>query len=147
LSKLITEATDEAKFIAPEFAFETDIENNIVASCDEYAIRRVMRILFSNAVKYSKGTEATDRRIEVNLSVSHGLAKIVVRDNGIGIAQEHLPLIFGRFYRVDESRSKKTGSSGLGLSIAWEIVSAHGGEIQAASALGEWTEFTVTLSM
>jgi len=142
LSGLLLESIGEAKLVAPDFSIEPDLEPGIKVRCDEYAIRRVMRGVLSNAVKYSD----EGRLIQVKASVSHGMARISVKDSGIGIAPEHLPIIFDRFFRVDPSRSKKTGSSGLGLAIAKEIIEAHGGEINVESTVGEGSEFSITLS-
>jgi len=74
-------------------------------------------------------------------------AVIVVRDTGIGIAAEHLPHIFDRFYRVDGGRSRESGGTGLGLSIAHWVATSHGGEIEVESDPGNFTEFRVTLPM
>jgi len=142
LAVVLEECVGEAALVAPDFAFETDIERGISVRCDEYALRRVMRILLSNAVKYSD----EGRLIRVNASVSHGMVHVSVRDCGIGIPPDHLPYIFDRFYRVDPSRSKKTGSSGLGLAIAKEIIDAHGGDIQVVSMEGAGSEFRFMLS-
>jgi len=137
LSDLINESIEEAKIIAPDFDFEVIIDENIKAKCDEYAIRRVMRIMLSNGIKYS----GNNKSIQVKAYESGGLVNVLVRDYGIGIAPAHLPRIFDRFYRVDESRSKKTGSSGLGLAIAKEIITSHGGKIHVSSESGSGTEF------
>lgn len=142
LAKLISESVSEAEIVAPDFAFEVSYGADIEIKCDELAIRRVLRIILSNAVKYSNSS----RLIKIESYESHGLVNISVKDNGIGIAAEHLPHIFDRFYRVDDSRSKKTGSSGLGLAIAKEIISAHGGEIQVLSEPEKGCEFKVILS-
>ena len=144
ITELLNESIAEAMIIAPDFVFEMDIGCGIAVKCDEYAIRRVMRIILSNAVKYS-GT-GNKKLIQIKCHESHGLVTVFVKDNGIGIPSEHLPRIFDRFYRVDDSRSKKTGSSGLGLAIAKEIIDAHGGSIQACSKPGEGTEFSFALS-
>jgi two-component system phosphate regulon sensor histidine kinase PhoR len=66
-----------------------------------------------------------------------------VEDTGIGIPEEHLPLIFNRFYRVDKSRSKEDGGSGLGLSICKHIVEAHKGKIEVESQVGVGTKFKI----
>ncbi|MCL2388044.1 MAG: ATP-binding protein [Defluviitaleaceae bacterium] len=131
ITALVQEVAEEIRLIAPEFAIETDLPAPITARCDEYAIRRVMRILLSNAIKYTENSQ--EGRIKITATESHGIVKITVQDNGIGIPKQHLSRIFERFYRVDLSRSRKTGSSGLGLAIAKEIISAHGGEISATS--------------
>jgi len=69
-----------------------------------------------------------------------------VTDTGIGIAAEHLPFLFTRFYRVDKSRSRAGGGSGIGLTIAKHVVEAQGGRIQAESAgPGRGSTFTFTL--
>jgi len=126
---LIHDSIEEIKLIAPSSTFEINTDSLPIGSktrCDEYAIRRVMRILLTNSIKYAQ-------KITISATLSHGLLTISVKDNGIGIPPEHLPRIFERFYRVDTSRNKKTGSSGLGLAIAKEIIQSHGGEIKAES--------------
>ena len=70
-----------------------------------------------------------------------------VRDTGIGIAPEHLPKIFGRFYRADAARTAERGGTGLGLSIVRSIAQVHGGSVEAQSTLGEGSDFTVTLPL
>ena len=73
--------------------------------------------------------------------------KILVRisDNGIGVSQEHLPRLFERFYRVDPTRSRKKGGSGLGLSIVKHIIEAHNENIFVESELSKGTTFSFTL--
>jgi signal transduction histidine kinase len=71
--------------------------------------------------------------------------RLDVVDTGPGIASEHLPRVFERFYRVDAGRSREKGGSGLGLAIARHLVEAMGGTIEVASEPGEGTRFTVTL--
>jgi signal transduction histidine kinase len=68
-----------------------------------------------------------------------------VADTGIGIDPEDLTRVFERFFRVDSSRSRATGGSGIGLSIAKAIVDAHGGTLRATSAPGKGSEFRITL--
>jgi signal transduction histidine kinase len=71
-----------------------------------------------------------------------------VRDNGVGIPEEHIPNLFTRFYRVDKSRSRAGGGSGIGLTIAKYIVESHGGDIWAESAgTGQGSTFTFTLPL
>jgi histidine kinase len=72
--------------------------------------------------------------------------KFIVSDSGIGIAAEHLPHLFERFYRVDRSRSRAIGGSGVGLTIARHLVEAQGGTIEAKSpGLGKGATFSFTL--
>jgi len=68
-----------------------------------------------------------------------------VKDNGVGIAPEHIPRLTERFYRVDRSRSRETGGTGLGLAIVKHVVQRHGGEMQIQSVLGKGSEFSWTL--
>ena len=114
--------------------------------CDYYAIQRVMRILISNAIKYSEIDAYPRGNIMIQTEKNHGMITVSVKDFGIGIPPEHTARIFERFYRIDTSRAKKTGSSGLGLAIAHEIISAHGGEIFAESEVGKWTKVSFRLS-
>jgi signal transduction histidine kinase len=84
-------------------------------------------------------------RVHVTTSAADGFATLSVRDTGPGIAAEHLPHIFDRFYRVDASRARSTGGVGLGLAICQSIVHAHGGAIDAESRPGEGSTFTVSI--
>ena len=71
--------------------------------------------------------------------------EIAVHDNGPGIAPEHLPHLFDRFYRIDSSRARRSGGAGLGLSITRSIVELHGGTIEVHSTVGEGSTFKVLL--
>ncbi len=112
-----------------------------IVPVDRGRIQQVITNLVSNAVKYSN--EEGNLRIVVKDKEDAGI--IQVEDEGIGIAQEDLNLIFERFYRTDKSRSRQTGGAGIGLTIAKAIVQAHGGEIVAESELGKGSRFFVIL--
>jgi signal transduction histidine kinase len=115
----------------------------IFVRADEDALRRVLRILFDNAVKYSAET----KEICLSLETAAGSACLRVSDRGVGMERAHLEKIFDRFYRADDSRTRESGGSGLGLAIAKEIVSAHGGDIRAESAPGAGTAVTIRLRL
>jgi two-component system sensor histidine kinase BaeS len=108
---------------------------------DEARLRQVFYNLLDNAIKYTSegGT------IEVQLARHDKTAMVSIRDTGIGIAPEHLPRVFDRFYRADKARNRAHGGAGLGLSIAQSIVTAHGGHIDIASSPGQGTTCTVIL--
>jgi signal transduction histidine kinase len=107
---------------------------------DRFRIEQMLINLIDNALKYTeKGA------ITVALGQDDGQTTITVSDTGIGIAREHIPCIFERFYVVDKSRSRKLGGTGLGLSIVKHIVLLHKGSIDVESAPNRGTRFTVTL--
>ncbi len=97
--------------------------------------------LLDNAIKYSE----PGREVRVGSEASDGELIITVADRGNGIAAEHMPRIFERFYRVDRARSRKLGGTGLGLAIVKHIVQAHRGRIDVDSTLGVGTTFTIHL--
>ncbi|MCH5328989.1 MAG: two-component sensor histidine kinase, partial [Coprobacter sp.] len=99
-------------------------------------LESIFRNLIDNAIAYSG---ATEMRISAD---SEG--RFTVSDNGCGIAPEHLPHIFERFYRVDKGRSRAAGGTGLGLSIVRNAVALHGGDIRAESAGGLTFRFGLT---
>jgi signal transduction histidine kinase len=98
-------------------------------------------ILLDNAVKYTPegGT------VTVHIGKDEAGVELAVADTGIGIPAEHLPQIFDRFYRADESRP--TGGAGLGLAIARQIAEQLGGTIRAASVPGQGSTFTLRLPL
>ena len=86
-----------------------------------------------------------DGRITVRLSPSRAHVVMEVEDTGPGIAPEHLPRLFERFYRADPARARESGGTGLGLAIVKEIAEAHGGTVGVESTLGKGSVFTITL--
>jgi heavy metal sensor kinase len=108
---------------------------------DAARLREVFFNILDNAIKYTPG----DGTVEVRVGCSGPEAVVTVQDTGVGIAAEHLPRVFDRFYRVDKARSRAEGGTGLGLSIAQSIVAAHGGRIELASTPGQGTTCTVRL--
>ena len=97
--------------------------------------------LLDNAIKYTP----SGGRVTAGWSINGTQVELWVRDTGAGIAPEHLPHIFDRFYRVDKARSRAEGGAGLGLSICRWIAEAHGGSISVESAPGQGSTFTVRL--
>jgi len=96
-------------------------------SIDMERIKIVLKNIFENALKYS---QPDSHPIEVTVSEMEQMVIIEIQDDGIGVSAEHLPYLFEPFYRVDKSRSKKTGGYGLGLSLCKKIMEAHGGSIE-----------------
>jgi heavy metal sensor kinase len=109
----------------------------IIAADTDHLIRLVVNLL-DNAIKYTEQGTVT-----LSARASDGSAVVEVADTGIGIPPEHLPHIFKRLYTVDPARS--SGGAGLGLSIARQIVQAHGGRIEVQSEVGKGSRFTVYL--
>lgn len=121
--------------------FYSPINEIPVIPIDEDKIEQVLTNIVSNAVKYTQ----ENGEIHIFSSCISDKAIIRVKDNGIGIAEEHLARIFERFYRVDKARSREQGGTGLGLAIAKEIVNAHAGDIKIRSQVGEGTEIIITI--
>jgi signal transduction histidine kinase len=110
---------------------------------DPQRISQVLSNLVSNALRHTPPGGTVTLRTWME-PADAGLANIAVQDTGMGIAPEHLPLIFDRFWKADQARSR-SGGAGLGLAIARRIVEAHGGRIWARSAPGQGTTVGFTL--
>lgn len=108
---------------------------------DRFRIRQVIVNLIVNSVKYGKEYGET----KIRFYDTGETVTIEIADNGIGIASEHLPRLFERFYRVDKSRSREQGGTGLGLAIVKHIIEAHGQTIKVMSTEGVGTVFSFTL--
>ena len=113
----------------------------IVVAADRHAIQQVFSNLLENAMKYAhSGAE-----IRVGARETPDGAEFYVRDFGPGIASEHLPRIFERFYRVDKARSRELGGTGLGLSIVKHLVHSLGASITVTSQVGQGSVFTIRI--
>lgn len=111
-----------------------------------HADRRLLSMLFRNILENAlKFSEPGKGAVEVVVREEAGAAVVEVRDHGIGIPPEDLPFVFEPFFRVDRSRSKKTGGYGLGLGLCNNIVRAHGGSIEVESEPGRGTLVRVVL--
>ncbi|WP_438432999.1 sensor histidine kinase [Gorillibacterium sp. sgz500922] len=124
-----------------ELAVSLSVPDTIELKGDDVLLMQVWMNLLGNAVQHIPA----GRSIRVKAGRQGGDCEVRIADTGEGIAPEHLPHLFDRFYRVDEARERGSGSTGLGLSIAQKIVQLHGGTLEAASAVGIGTEFIVRL--
>ncbi len=104
---------------------------------NEVMLSELLENLLTNAVKYGKA----DGKVVVSVKKDGDEAVLSVTDDGIGIATEHKERIFERFYRVDKSRSKRTGGTGLGLAIVKHVAELHGGTVGVDSTPGEYSTF------
>jgi heavy metal sensor kinase len=133
--------------LAVDRGFDLVMENvdreEISLQGDGARLRQLVGNLIDNAIKFSKA----GGRINVSVTCADGKAKITIEDEGEGIAAEHLPHIFDRFYRADQARSMKYGGAGLGLPICRAIAEAHGGTIDVKSILGVGTVVTVVMTL
>ncbi|MDO8612018.1 MAG: heavy metal sensor histidine kinase [Dehalococcoidia bacterium] len=143
LPELVAAAVEQARPAMERRDVELHLEPGpaVTLQADEDLLLQLLLNLLDNAGKYTR----PGGRVTVGWAVGDGQAEVWVRDTGVGIAPEHLPHIFDRFYRVDKARSRAEGGSGLGLSICRWIAEAHGGSIAVESAPGEGTAFVVKL--
>lgn len=122
--------------------FDMEYPNPIYVNADREKIQQVISNLLVNSIKYGHPNGTTEVSVE-NLIKN----KVIIRvtDNGAGIPKQHIPRLFERFYRVDQSGSRSEGGSGLGLSIVKHIIEAHGEKIYVESEVGVGSEFSFTL--
>jgi heavy metal sensor kinase len=125
----------------------------LLVSGDPHYLGRMLTNLIENAIKYTSGV---GKRVHVELACEEQSRGIIrVQDDGPGIAEEHLPYLFDRFYRVDKARTRKqkqtggeeVGGTGLGLAIVQWIVQVHGGEVRVESTIGAGSIFEVWLPL
>jgi signal transduction histidine kinase len=144
ISRLISETLTvlQAKAAAKNINIATDLPAKLPeANIDSHRIKQVLYNLLDNAVAHT----GPGGRITVTARQEGDCLYISVADTGEGIPAEDLTLIFERFYRVDKSRTRATGGTGLGLTIAKRLVEAHGGRIDVRSRPGQGTTFTFSL--
>ncbi|MDQ3318168.1 MAG: HAMP domain-containing histidine kinase, partial [Actinomycetota bacterium] len=140
LAQVAEEAVEAARTAAKgKVSVEYTGARRIEATFDRDRVRQVASILLDNAVKYTP----EGGNVAVRVEEEDGRAALEVSDNGIGMAEDQMPLVFERFHRADPSRTES--GAGLGLSIARQIAESHGGEIRVRSRIGEGSTFTLFL--
>ena len=143
VSELLSGVLEQVRPAAVEKSVELSLDPGPPATihADEDLLLQLLLNLLDNAIKYTLASG----RVQAGWNVKEDGIELWVRDTGIGIADEHIPHIFDRFYRVDKARSRNEGGVGLGLAISQWIVEAHGGSIRVESTPDSGTTFTVQL--
>jgi signal transduction histidine kinase len=145
LRALVTDLASDAEVLCQEkgLQFKLGQLEDLAVKGDEAKLKVMFLGLLDNAVIHTPpgGT------VCFSFDRCDTMAKVIIRDTGIGIPPEHLPHIFERFYRVDKARSRAQGGAGLGLAISKDIAESHGGRIEVESAVGEGSIFSVALPL
>jgi two-component system phosphate regulon sensor histidine kinase PhoR len=143
--ELVSEAVNSLGDSSASRGAELIVEDlpELCVRADRDAIHQVFTNLIENALKYA----ASGGKIFIGAAAREEGLEFYVRDSGPGIASEHLPRLFERFYRVDKARSNDAGGTGLGLAIVKHIILNHGGTVRAESQLGHGSTFYFTLPL
>lgn len=145
LKELILSCIEELRYLIEDKKSKVILKKedtaNLKVNGDPKYIRQVLINLISNSVRYGK------KKGVVSIEHSHVGKDLLIEviDDGPGIAEEHLPHLFERFYRVDGGRSRKEGGSGIGLAIVKHVIDAHDQTIHVSSEIGKGSNFKFTL--
>ncbi|MCX7708465.1 MAG: cell wall metabolism sensor histidine kinase WalK [Clostridia bacterium] len=146
LLKYFEDCIEEMSFDLEKRGIQLDLKQNGSADteivADREKLKRVINNIVGNAAKYMDKEKGL---ITIGLMEDAQNVTVMIQDNGPGISQQDLPMIFERFYRADSSRNTSTGGSGLGLAIAKQIIEGHEGKIWAESEEGKGTRVYFTL--
>jgi two-component system phosphate regulon sensor histidine kinase PhoR len=139
VAEAVSAMQENAKQAGVELVIAAVPDVSVVA--DSYAIHQVFSNLLSNALRYAQ----SGKRVVLGATRQLSAVEFYVQDFGPGIASEHLPRIYERFYRVDKARSRETGGTGLGLAIVKHIVLNHNGSVRVESSVGHGSTFFFAL--
>ncbi len=139
---VIRQVVEDLSFIYPSTTFDVTTKNKMKnALISEQALMQIIRNIIENGIHYNEQQPI----IKLLVTSDKSTIYITIKDNGIGIAEEHLPFIFNRFYRADESRHNEHGGTGLGLSITKMLADKYNINIKVQSILNEGTSFTLEI--
>ncbi|MBN2645848.1 MAG: two-component sensor histidine kinase [Desulfuromonadaceae bacterium] len=145
LSDLLQELYLQGRKLAEKKQIQVDLhhqeQGEIWIRGDDLRLRQLFLNLLTNAIRYTPD----GGQVDIDVTCSENQAIVQIRDTGIGIAAEHLPHIFERFYRTDEARNRIDGGTGLGLAIVKWVTEAHQGTIHVQSTPGEGSTFEIRL--
>jgi signal transduction histidine kinase len=145
LTAMIEGSLDDTRVMAAELElhFEIDLAPGVIVRADPVLLRTALLNLFVNAVKYNE----TGGTIRTRLESRDGAALLTIGNSGPGIPDSDHGRVFTRFHRVDAARQRKVDGVGLGLSLAREIIRAHGGELELLESRPGWTSFRLRLKL
>jgi heavy metal sensor kinase len=138
---LVRDACDDTEVLAPHLKFYPELEEGLFVEGDPHLLRQAVQNLLTNAVKHNR----PEGKIGVRLQPRKGQVSLKVVNTGSAIPEEMRDMIFERFYRVDKSRHRESGGSGLGLSLAREIARAHGGALRLERGEADHVTFRLVL--
>jgi two-component system sensor histidine kinase MtrB len=139
---VVSRAVEAVRGLAEESAtpLVLDLPGDVYAEVDSRRVERIVRNLVANAIDHGEG-----RPVHITLAGDSHAVAVVVRDHGVGLRPGEAGLVFNRFWRAEESRARRSGGSGLGLSISLEDARLHGGWLQAWGETGRGSAFRLTL--
>ncbi len=143
LKEILKGEVERARLLAGNRKIIIRRSEDLTVRGDAQSLKQLLGNLIDNAIRYTP----EDGTIAISLFRDGDWACFEVGDTGIGIAPEHLPHIFDRFYRVDMARSRSRGGAGLGLALVKEITERHGGKVKVTSEPGKGSIFTVWLKL
>jgi len=143
LKEILEGEMERARALAGKRQLVIRRQEDLVVRGDAHRLKQLLGNLVDNAIRHTP----EDGTISLSLFRDGDWACLKVSDTGIGIARQHLPHIFDRFYRVDTARSRSKGGAGLGLALVKEIAEQHGGMVTVSSKPGKGSIFTVWLRL
>ncbi len=143
LTRMLEGIVEDCRLQAPHLTVEQTLAPGVEVQADPQLLEQALQNLATNAVKYN----CDGGKIRFELSTEDNRAIVRVTNTGPGILEADRERIFERFYRADKSRSGRIEGTGLGLSLAREIIRAHGGELNLVQTSKEWTEFATGLPL
>ncbi len=142
LHGVVLRAVEAVRGIADETGTQLQLvgRTGVYAEIDPRRVERIVRNLVANAIDHGEG-----RPVRIEIGCDEHTVAVLVRDHGVGLRPGEADLVFNRFWRAEESRARRSGGSGLGLSIAVEDARLHGGWLQAWGEVGKGAAFRLTL--
>ena len=146
VNNLLTQASDSIRTLTDKKGVAVRVEGLPVSTeveCDSDSLHQVLMNLLENAANYTPQGGA----ITLGARREDDEVEFYVRDSGVGVASQHIPRLFERFYRVDKARSRELGGTGLGLAIVKHLVLAHEGSVRVESEVGRGSTFYVRIPL